>query len=650
MNQPRKLLLPLREAIEAYHRSRRRDPATQKHRDAFIQWYEEVVNANPGTDLRLRILLILVNARFDQGTLAERALENTRRLFEAELLTRDEVSLEELPPLNTRQRVSADRWRRLFHRSLPKLRELSSKIAGSQDWTAGALLSSIVGMRIPYFGPKTARLAVRWLAELVKDLRVDMSDSEVPVDRLVYRVAARLGLIDPDLDKYWGPTSRAHQKIQQVARELFPHNPSLMDEPLWMMGRQPRNGGFCYPERPACDSGCLFRGFCPRLYSDHDPSRTKHPAAPRGPVSSPSDVRSPVSLRTTPPQPQPRSTEPKPVTGLLVIVSCVKKKIWDNNPAAPLRSPAGTAYISPYFTKNREYARTFGESWCILSAKYGLVMPDEEIENYNCTFGHPSPELVSDARLKEQVTAKCLNRFRVIQVLGGKEYVKRVRAAFAGMGPTIEAPLSGLGIGEAMQAVQRAIDCGVALGSSDRSAEGDCGKSIPEIRVDAFIRQIVGTEDKDRAWHFFVFFSRMEYALKRTCRFLLNGRGNEAKPNWDLFGSCHDVAFNANISPEVKEAITYFMNNPPRKQIVDDGVLSWSEPEEYRGNQPLLKWLLVMVRRVRNNLFHGGKYPSAFIADPSRDQALIRHAMTILQAALSLDEEVKRIFLADIEG
>ena len=91
----------LREVIETYHRSLRWDSATQQHRDPFIQWYRDVVSANPGIDVRLRILLILVNARFDQGTVAERAMENTRRIFESGLPNRDAVSLEELPPLNT---------------------------------------------------------------------------------------------------------------------------------------------------------------------------------------------------------------------------------------------------------------------------------------------------------------------------------------------------------------------------------------------------------------------------------------------------------------------------------------------------------------------------------------------------------------------
>lgn len=351
----------LRQVIEKYHRSLQWDPALRQYRDPFIEWYGAVATG-PETDLQLRILLILVNARFDQGTVAERALDNTRRIFKAGLLHRDEVSLEDIPRLNTRLRMGAERWRELFRQSLPQLKQLSSRIAEVRCWTAGALLDLITGMKIPYFGPKTARCAVRWLSELVGDLTVDMKDSEVPIDRLVYRVAARLGIIDPEFDKYLGPGSPAHQKIQQAARHLFPQNPSLMDEPFWMMGRQPRNGGFCYPQRPACDAGCLFSEFCPRLYADRDPNAIGYSASSARSMVTSSRVHHPIPIKQTSPRPGPRSIPTSTVEGLLVVVSCVKKKIWDIDPTAPNRQAAENAYIGFYFSKNRQYARTFGES------------------------------------------------------------------------------------------------------------------------------------------------------------------------------------------------------------------------------------------------------------------------------------------------
>ena len=53
---------------------------------------------------------------------------------------------------------------------------------------------------------------------------------------------------------------------------------------------------------------------------------------------------------------------------------------------------------------------------------------------------------------------KNLDRFQRVQVLGGKEYVERVRAAFAGSIVDIETPLAGLRIGEAMHKVKTAVD------------------------------------------------------------------------------------------------------------------------------------------------------------------------------------------------
>jgi hypothetical protein len=85
-------------------------------------------------------------------------------------------------------------------------------------------------------------------------------------------------------------------------------------------------------------------------------------------------------------------------------------------------------------------------------------MPEENVENYNATFKLRSPELVTVGRLKEQLTAKNLDRFQRVQVLGGKEYVERVRAAFAGSIVDIETPLAGLRIGEAMHKVKTAVD------------------------------------------------------------------------------------------------------------------------------------------------------------------------------------------------
>ena len=182
----------------------RYDAAARRHRDPFIDWYLNSFQA-AGDPVGFRVLAILVNARFDQGTRAERALENTQRALASGILNRDPVALDEVPALNSRQRMKAEQWRQLFWASLPGLKALSTEVVEQGAWQAGELLLRISRAKVPYFGPKTARLAVRWISELVPEIRVDMSDSEVPVDSLVYRVTARLGLIDPPPIVIGGP-------------------------------------------------------------------------------------------------------------------------------------------------------------------------------------------------------------------------------------------------------------------------------------------------------------------------------------------------------------------------------------------------------------------------------------------------------------
>jgi hypothetical protein len=139
---------------------------------------------------------------------------------------------------------------------------------------------------------------------------------------------------------------------------------------------------------------------------------------------------------------------------------------------------------------------------------------------------------------------------------------------------------------------------------------------------------------------FLCFFSRFEYALKRDLRYLKPGIG-DAEPNWDRFASDHNKDFLPESSSELKEAVEYFLASPPRKQLRENSSMSWSEPQMYERKEPLLIWLLRMVRCVRNNLFHGGKFPLIPIADPSRDRELLLQAMVILKVSLTLDADVE---------
>ena len=96
----------------------------------------------------------------------------------------------------------------------------------------------------------------------------------------------------------------------------------------------------------------------------------------------------------------------------------------------------------------------------------------------------------------------------------------------------------------------------------------------------------------------------------------------------------HDSAFNPRDVSELNSAVDYFENHPPRKQKLDEHKqLSWSDPLK-RKDELLLIWLLRMIRTVRNNLFHGGKFPLLPISDPSSNRELLIHAMTSTEPPL----------------
>jgi len=163
------------------------------------------------------------------------------------------------------------------------------------------------------------------------------------------------------------------------------------------------------------------------------------------------------------------------------------------------------------------------------------------------------------------------------------------------------------------------------------------------------IRRIADGEDRKLAWYFFVCFSRMEYALKRSARYLKEGTP-DAQPDWDRFASDYSPTFSPDASTELHGAVDYLLKNPPRKQLRLNGKMAWSKPQAHDGKEPLLVWLLRMLRCVRNNFFHGGKFPLIPISDPSRDRELLVNSIIVLTAALSLDPDVKMLFLEDIEA
>ena len=140
-------------------------------------------------------------------------------------------------------------------------------------------------------------------------------------------------------------------------------------------------------------------------------------------------------------------------------------------------------------------------------------------------------------------------------------------------------------------------------------------------------------------------FSRFEYALKKN-NFLKKGVRGNAEADWDKFAKSLDkkISLDAINSKEFQTSTTYFFNHPPKKQIVDDNSnLGWKD-ETIAKKQRNFEKLLVLVRRVRNNLFHGGKFHGEYIHGLERNKKLIKFSIVILMECLKPNDEIEKEF------
>jgi hypothetical protein len=240
----------------------------QKPRDIFSIWFEECRKEGEFQNSLHPLLTILVHARFDQGNQPIKVLENTQRVFR--LVVQSNLLIDELPPLEGTPFVSGGVWRDLFHRALPKIQQIGNAILEKNKWTAFDLEQFI--QVIPHMGHPNSRRAIRWIKELIPDVvEIDFSDAPITVGESLYRVASRLGIVDPHFDYYQGRNSMGDIKIQSFAKMAFPQSRIKVEELMDWVGGEEERGGHCFPVEPRCE-GCLFETFCPRLYVHINPS------------------------------------------------------------------------------------------------------------------------------------------------------------------------------------------------------------------------------------------------------------------------------------------------------------------------------------------------------------------------------------------
>ena len=131
----------------------------------------------------------------------------------------------------------------------------------------------------------------------------------------------------------------------------------------------------------------------------------------------------------------------------VVLISCASKK-------RPLKCKARELYVSALFKKNLQYALNLApDRIFILSAKYGLVELDDEVEPYDLTLNEMSTLEIrrwANAVL-HQLAAKADLQNDQFVFLAGTKYRKDLLPHLA----HVEVPMEGLRIGEQLQRLSR---------------------------------------------------------------------------------------------------------------------------------------------------------------------------------------------------
>lgn len=129
---------------------------------------------------------------------------------------------------------------------------------------------------------------------------------------------------------------------------------------------------------------------------------------------------------------------------------------------------------------------------------------------------------------------------------------------------------------------------------------------------------------------FFIYFSRFEYAMKRTSGMWETRISGGVEASWKGFGKTFKEGL-LNF-PEVLVSIEYLLAYPP-KRFSDDG--SWKSHNW--ASEPDYKRLFLAITAIRNNLFHGDKFDVVTeVGEQERDYELIRHSLAVLKAWTSL--------------
>lgn len=132
------------------------------------------------------------------------------------------------------------------------------------------------------------------------------------------------------------------------------------------------------------------------------------------------------------------------------LVACVARKRDAQVQAAEL-------YTSDWFVKARALVVATGFPWFILSAKYGLLAPDDLVAPYNVTLtAMRSPDRRAWADMVTSQMARRLPAADEVVVLAGVRYREGLLPWLRARYPIVRVPMEGLSIGRQLRWMKHA--------------------------------------------------------------------------------------------------------------------------------------------------------------------------------------------------
>jgi len=205
-----------------------------------------------------------------------------------------------------------------------------------------------------------------------------------------------------------------------------------------------------------------------------------------------------------------------PAVADLVLIGCVKEKL-------PGRHLAKELYMSRLFKGRRARAEELQCPWFILSAKYGLVSPDREIDTYDLELKDLTiaERRAWSGRVLQDIAEHCGTvTGKIIEIHAGAEYRRHgLVQGLAAQGAKVVVPLAKLALFDQLSWYSRRYNA--AGGTSMRKAESASGPGSPPD-IHSVVEQLTSG------------FLRGDWDL--------SSRGRASTPGWDALPECEAAA------------------------------------------------------------------------------------------------------------